>query len=41
MTSSFGVAQYVKGESIESWVGRADSALYRAKGEGKNCVRLS
>ncbi|WP_415885257.1 ABC transporter substrate-binding protein [Neptuniibacter sp. QD37_6] len=41
VTSSFGVAQYSKGESIESWVGRADSALYRAKGDGKNCVRLN
>lgn len=41
VTSSFGVAQYSIGESIESWVGRADSALYRAKGEGKNCVRLN
>ncbi|WP_415891423.1 diguanylate cyclase [Neptuniibacter sp. SY11_33] len=41
VTSSFGVSQYSKGESIECWVGRADSALYRAKGEGKNCVRLN
>ena len=39
VTCSFGVAQYEADESIESWVARADMNLYRAKGDGKNCVR--
>lgn len=41
ITCSFGVAQYKPGEKIEKWVGRADKALYRAKADGKNCVRLN
>ncbi|WP_299179394.1 diguanylate cyclase [uncultured Neptuniibacter sp.] len=39
VTCSFGVAQYRRGESVESWISRADAALYLAKAEGKNCVR--
>jgi len=41
VTCSFGVAQYKHNESIEHWVSRADKAMYQAKHEGKNCVRVS
>lgn len=41
VTCSFGVAQYKHNESIEHWVSRADQAMYQAKHEGKNCVRVS
>jgi diguanylate cyclase (GGDEF)-like protein/PAS domain S-box-containing protein len=37
-TASFGVAEYRKGDSIESLVGRVDEALYRAKANGRNRV---
>ena len=40
VTCSFGVAQYQRNESVEHWVSRADKAMYRAKNEGKNCVRI-
>ena len=40
MTSSFGVAAYVAGESIDKLVRRADQALYEAKGAGRNRVRV-
>lgn len=38
ITASFGVAQIEKGESIDSWLLRADQALYSAKEHGRNCV---
>jgi len=38
VTISLGVAQYNKGESSESWLNRADEALYRAKKNGRNRV---
>ena len=38
MTVSIGVAQNVAGETTESLVKRADEALYRAKGAGRNRV---
>lgn len=38
VTSSFGVAKYIEGESPEQWINRADSALYQAKQNGRNCV---
>ena len=41
VTCSIGVAQYIRGESIEQWVARADSAMYEAKEAGKNCVRMA
>ena len=41
LTGSFGVAEYVAGESIESWVQRADQACYTAKNDGRNCVCLA
>lgn len=40
VTASFGLTQVVPGESLQSAFERADKALYRAKHEGKNCVRV-
>ena len=41
-TASFGVTQALPGEtSFPSMVARADAALYRAKEEGRNCVRVA
>lgn len=39
ITASFGVAERIKGESLESWVARADKALYAAKEAGRDCIR--
>jgi diguanylate cyclase (GGDEF)-like protein len=42
VTASFGLTQAMPSEiSIETIVGRADAALYRAKEEGRNCVRVA
>ena len=38
VTVSIGVAEYIQGESIESFISRADQALYTAKKHGRNCV---
>ncbi len=38
LTCSFGISESHEGDRIESVVGRADSALYRAKEEGRNRV---
>lgn len=38
VTVSVGVARYRPGEQLEEFVTRADQALYRAKGEGRNRV---
>ena len=35
---SVGAAKYRLGETLESFVRRADQALYRAKAEGRNRV---
>ena len=39
VTCSVGVAQYRPGEPVGDLVERADQAVYRAKREGRNCVR--
>ncbi|MER2534260.1 MAG: GGDEF domain-containing protein [Rhizobiaceae bacterium] len=40
-TASFGVAERVAGEAIADLLARADLALYEAKNEGRNCVRVA
>jgi diguanylate cyclase len=41
VTISIGVATPLAGESVEQTIDRADKALYQAKNEGRNCVRLA
>jgi len=41
VTASFGVAQMLPGESTASLLNRADKALYKAKLEGRNCVKCA
>jgi len=41
VTASFGVEQYRKGTTPEALVKGADNALYRAKLDSRNCVRLA
>jgi diguanylate cyclase len=41
LTVSIGVASPGPDESLEQTIGRADAALYRAKNEGRNCVRVA
>ncbi|MFP7722220.1 GGDEF domain-containing protein [Lysobacter sp. A3-1-A15] len=36
VTASIGAAVLVRGETVEAWLSRADSALYRAKAAGRN-----
>ena len=38
ITVSIGVAQYRPGESQESWIERADRAMYQAKQAGRNMI---
>jgi diguanylate cyclase len=38
VTISIGAARYEPGEALSDWLARADSALYRAKREGRNRV---
>ena len=38
VTASFGVAEWLPIEEFSHWYKRTDSALYRAKGGGRNCV---
>ncbi len=38
VTASLGVAEYRPGEPLESWLERADAALYLAKQQGRNRV---
>jgi diguanylate cyclase len=40
VTLSVGLAALKPGETVSSWLGRADSALYRAKREGRDDYRL-
>jgi len=42
VTASFGVSVALPTEiDGQALIGRADAALYRAKEQGRNCVRLS
>lgn len=42
ITASFGLAQALEGEvNVAGLIGRADHALYRAKEDGGNCVRIA
>ncbi|MDT8446649.1 MAG: diguanylate cyclase [bacterium] len=41
VTASFGVALRRKGESLDELAERADQALYDAKANGRNCVKVS
>lgn len=41
ITASFGVAELLPGEALSELFARADGALYAAKNEGRNCVRLA
>jgi diguanylate cyclase (GGDEF)-like protein len=42
ITASFGVTTAFPSEvDADAFIGRADAALYRAKDQGRNCVRLS
>ncbi|MDL2316489.1 GGDEF domain-containing protein [Desulfovibrio sp. OttesenSCG-928-A18] len=40
ITVSIGCTMYVPGESIQGFIDRADKALYDAKNQGKNLVRM-
>ncbi len=41
VTASFGVAGYYPGDSIDTLVKRADNMMYKAKNDGRNCVRCA
>ena len=41
ITFSAGVAQYIKGESITDFIGRSDTALYKAKNSGRNQIKTA
>lgn len=38
ITASFGISTYKPGDNMQSWVSRADKAMYEAKQSGKNKV---
>ncbi|WP_252228497.1 diguanylate cyclase domain-containing protein [Caldicoprobacter algeriensis] len=39
VTGSFGVVEYQEGDTLDSIMKRADAMMYRAKNDGRNCVR--
>ena len=39
LTISVGVSQFKITDNMESWIERADTALYQAKNEGRNCIK--
>lgn len=41
LTISLGVAEFSAGDTLDTWFGKADRALYEAKGGGRNAVRCS
>lgn len=41
ITASFGITQFVPSRSVEQSIDYADEAMYQAKREGRNCVRVS
>ncbi|GAC22283.1 GGDEF domain-containing protein [Paraglaciecola arctica] len=38
ITVSFGVAPWIPGTTLDTWLQRADEALYQAKAKGRDCV---
>lgn len=38
VTATFGVAEHAPGERLEDTLARADSALYRGKAQGRDCI---
>lgn len=40
VTASFGLAAFEPGETMQTFIERADRQLYRAKQTGRNCVRV-
>ncbi len=41
ITASFGIATRSNGEAFDTWLNRADQALYNAKQAGRNCIRAA
>ena len=41
VTTSFGVADFRPTDNLDTWLKRADDALYAAKAAGRNGVRLA
>ncbi|HWW69427.1 MAG TPA: diguanylate cyclase, partial [Duganella sp.] len=41
VTASVGVSWNARGSTFEQAYSRADQALYRAKRQGRNCVRMA
>jgi len=39
-TSSFGLAMYQPGDDLDGLIANADKALYNAKADGRNCVKI-
>jgi len=41
VTASFGLAELAPGDTMESFVARADVGLYAAKSGGRNCLKVA